>query len=214
MPARINCVSLGLVELIQSLETIAGVHGLGRIDMVENQLAGIKSREVYEAPAAVLLHTARKELQEFVTSRDLERLTSDLGVKYADLVYNGSWYTPTREAIDALVAKVSKPSPTIRLKPSWRLSRGRQAGGDTGSKFELRSSKLNLMALWSGGSILLLTDVFACGKSLRRSTADRRRHHRQQRVPGAGARACSPPPSRSIVDSLAAIRQAVAPIHR
>jgi len=117
VPAKINGVAMHLVELIQSLETIAGVHGVGRIDMVENQLAGIKSREVYEAPAAVLLHTARKELQEFVTSRDLERLTSDLGVKYADLVYNGSWYTPTREAIDALVAKVQQTvTGTIRLK--------------------------------------------------------------------------------------------------
>jgi argininosuccinate synthase len=144
VPARINGVSLGLVELIQSVETIAGVHGVGRIDMVENQLAGIKSREVYEAPAAVLLHTARKELQEFVTSRDLERLTSELGVKYADLVYNGSWYTPTREAIDALVAKVQQTvTGTIRLKLFKGDCRvvGRRAGISEvrSSNFEVRS---------------------------------------------------------------------------
>ncbi len=96
---------MSLVELIQSLETIAGAHGVGRVDMVENRLVGIKSREIYEAPAAVVLHTAHRELQAFVTPRDLERLTSELGVKYADLVYNGLWYTPTREAIDALVAE-------------------------------------------------------------------------------------------------------------
>ncbi|HEY7473687.1 MAG TPA: argininosuccinate synthase [Vicinamibacterales bacterium] len=117
VPVKINGVAMSLVELIQSLETIAGDHGVGRVDMVENRLVGIKSREIYEAPAAVALHAAHRELQKFVTPRDLERLTAELGVKYADLVYNGLWYTPTREAIDALVAKVQeKVSGIIRLK--------------------------------------------------------------------------------------------------
>jgi len=117
VPVKINDVSMGLVELIQSLATIAGGHGIGRIDMVENRLVGIKSREIYEAPAAVALHTAHRELQSFVTPRDLERLTSDLAVRYADLVYNGLWYTPTREAIDALVAKVQeRVTGVIRLR--------------------------------------------------------------------------------------------------
>jgi argininosuccinate synthase len=117
VPVKINGVAMSLVELIQSLETIAGDHGVGRVDMVENRLVGIKSREIYEAPAAVALHAAHRELQKFVTPRDLERLTAELGVKYADLVYNGLWYTPTREAIDALVAKVQeKVTGVIRLK--------------------------------------------------------------------------------------------------
>jgi argininosuccinate synthase len=117
VPVKINDVSMGLVELIQSLETIAGGHGIGRIDMVENRLVGIKSREVYEAPAAVALHAAHRELQSLVTPRDLERLTSDLAVRYADLVYNGLWYTPTREAIDALVGKVQeRVTGVIRLR--------------------------------------------------------------------------------------------------
>jgi argininosuccinate synthase len=106
VPAKINGVAMGLVELIQSLETIAGVHGVGRIDMVENRSGGDKSREIYEAPAAVVLHTAHRELQAFVTPRDLERLTSELGVRYADLVYKGLWFTATREAIDSLVRHV------------------------------------------------------------------------------------------------------------
>ena len=117
VPVKINGVAMSLVELIQSLETIAGDHGVGRIDMVQNRLVGIKSREIYEAPAAVALHAAHRELQKFVTPRDLERLTAELAVKYADLVYNGLWYTPTREAIDALVAKVQeKVTGVIRLK--------------------------------------------------------------------------------------------------
>jgi argininosuccinate synthase len=117
VPVAINGVSLSLVELISSLETIAGAHGIGRIDMLENRLGGTKSREIYEAPAAVLLHAAHSELQKYVTPRDLARLASELGVKYADLVYNGLWHTPTREAIDALVAKVQdRVTGAIRLK--------------------------------------------------------------------------------------------------
>jgi argininosuccinate synthase len=117
VPVGINGVSLSPVELINSLETIAGAHGVGRIDMLENRLGDTKSREIYEAPAAVLLHAAHNELQKYVTPRDLARLASDLGVKYADLVYNGHWYTPTREAIDALVAKVQeRVTGAIRLK--------------------------------------------------------------------------------------------------
>jgi argininosuccinate synthase len=117
VPIAINGVSMSLVELIGSLETIAGAHGIGRIDMLENRLGGTKSREIYEAPAAVLLHAAHKELQTYVTSRELARLAGDLGVKYADLVYNGLWYSPMREAIEALVGKVQeRVTGAIRLK--------------------------------------------------------------------------------------------------
>jgi argininosuccinate synthase len=117
VPVGINGVSMSLVELIGSLETIAGAHGVGRIDMLENRLGGTKSREIYEAPAAVLLHAAHKELQTYVTPRDLARLAIDLGARYAELVYNGGWYSPMREAIDALVSKVQeRVTGAIRLK--------------------------------------------------------------------------------------------------
>ena len=106
-----------IVDLIASLETIAGAHGVGRIDMVENRLVGIKSREIYEAPAAVALHAAHQELEKMVIPRDLERLKHDAGRTYADLVYNGLWFTPTREALDAFTAKIQeRVTGTIRLK--------------------------------------------------------------------------------------------------
>jgi len=117
VPVAINGVAMSLVELIGSLETIAGAHGVGRIDMLENRLGGTKSREIYEAPAAVMLHAAHTELQTYVTSRDLARLAADLGVKYADLVYNGLWYSAMREAIEALVGKVQeRVTGAIRLR--------------------------------------------------------------------------------------------------
>jgi argininosuccinate synthase len=117
VPVAINDVTMGLVELIESLTTIAGGHGVGRIDMVENLVAGIKSREVYEAPAAVVLHAAHQELTSFVSSRDLDRLVRELSVKYADLVYNGHWFTPMREALDAFTATVQeRVTGVVRVK--------------------------------------------------------------------------------------------------
>jgi argininosuccinate synthase len=117
IPTAINGVQMPLVDLIGSLGTIAGAHGVGRIDMVENRLVGIKSREIYEAPAAVALHAAHKELQKLVTTKDLERLSRFVSVQYADIVYNGLWFTPTREALDAFVEKVQeRVTGVVRLK--------------------------------------------------------------------------------------------------
>ena len=117
VPVAVNGVAMPLTELIRSVGTIAGAHGVGRIDVVENRLVGIKSREIYEAPAAVALHAAHRELEGLVVTRDLHRLKRDLAVRYADLVYNGLWFTPTREAIDAFVASVQpRVTGTVRVK--------------------------------------------------------------------------------------------------
>jgi len=117
VPVSVNGVAMPLTELIDSLETIAGVHGVGRIDMVENRLVGLKSREIYEAPAGSVLHAAHRELEGLVVPRDLHRLKQRLSQEYADLVYNGLWFSPTREAIDAFVQKVQeRVTGTVRLK--------------------------------------------------------------------------------------------------
>jgi argininosuccinate synthase len=116
-PTAINGVAMPLLDLIASLGTIAGAHGVGRIDMVENRLVGIKSREIYESPAAVVLHAAHKELQKLVTTKDLDRIARYVSLQYADLVYNGLWFTPTREALDAFVEKVQeRVTGDVRLK--------------------------------------------------------------------------------------------------
>jgi len=117
VPVRANGVEMPLLELIESLEIIAGAHGVGRIDVVENRLAGIKAREVYEAPAAVVLHTAHKELEKLVIPRELERVKHDLSRIYADLVYGGLWFSHTRQTIDAFVAAIQpRVSGSVRLK--------------------------------------------------------------------------------------------------
>ncbi len=117
VPTKVNGVNMPFTELINSLETIAGAHGIGRIDMVENRLVGIKSREIYEAPAACVLHTAHRELEALVIPRDLERLKVSLSKAYADLVYDGLWFSVTRESIDAFVASIQKRvSGIVRVK--------------------------------------------------------------------------------------------------
>jgi argininosuccinate synthase len=130
VPVAVNGVAMPLMEIIASVATIAGAHGVGRIDMVENRLVGIKSREIYEAPAAVVLHQAHRELENLVSPRDLSRIKQELGLKYADLVYNGLWFSPVREAIDALVATIQpRVAGTVRLKLLKGASRvvGRQS---------------------------------------------------------------------------------------
>jgi argininosuccinate synthase len=117
VPKAVNGVTMSMLELVESLSTIAGAHGVGRVDMIENRLVGIKSREVYEAPAAIVLHAAHRDLEGLVTPRDLERVKRDLAVRYADMVYNGLWFSPMREAIDAFVAKVQEHvTGAVRLK--------------------------------------------------------------------------------------------------
>ena len=139
VPTRINGVAMPLTELITSLETIAGTHGVGRIDMFENRLVGIKSREIYEAPAAVVLHAAHKELETIVVPRDLERLTAEMARVYADLVYSGLWFTPTREAIDAFVAAIQ---PRVTGLVRAKLFKGRCVIVGRRSHFSLYSQAL------------------------------------------------------------------------
>jgi argininosuccinate synthase len=108
VPVAVNGVSMPFTDVIASVGTIAGDHGVGRVDMIENRLVGIKTREVYEAPAAVVLHLAHGDLESFVSPRDLQRVKQEMAARYADMVYDGAWYSPVRGAMDAFVAKVQE----------------------------------------------------------------------------------------------------------
>ena len=94
VPVAVDGEELGLVELIGRAAALAGAHGVGRIDMIENRLVGIKSREVYETPAAALLLTAFAGVEELVCDRDLAHMKAELAARYATLVYNGLWFSP------------------------------------------------------------------------------------------------------------------------
>jgi argininosuccinate synthase len=106
VPIRANGIEMGFLELIESLETIAGSHGVGRIDAGENGPTGLRSRQIVEAPAAVVLHSAHRELEQLVIGDDLQRLKHDVARTYAELIENGRWFSHTREALDAFVAAI------------------------------------------------------------------------------------------------------------
>src|SRR5438034_1102572 len=117
MPVAVNNVPLGPVELLESLNALAGEHGVGRADVVEDRLVGMKSRGVYETPGGTLLHAAHRELEQLVLDRRTLRLKDELALRYADLVYDGRWWTPERDALDAAVASTQKRvTGAVRLK--------------------------------------------------------------------------------------------------
>jgi argininosuccinate synthase len=117
VPVGINGVPMPLVELIESLDTIAGTHGIGRLDVIEERSPSVRSRRIHEAPAAVALHLAHEELQRLVTSFGLYRLTSTIALEYAAMVQQGDWYSSKRGAMDALIAHVQQAvTGMIRLK--------------------------------------------------------------------------------------------------
>ncbi len=101
VPVALDGKKMGLVALIEKLNDVAGEYKVGRTDVIENRLVGIKSREIYEAPAAVVLMSAHRELENLVLDRDLIHYKKSLSIKYGELAYNGLWFSSTREALDA-----------------------------------------------------------------------------------------------------------------
>jgi len=108
IPVAVNGRALGPVALVQTLNTIAGRNGVGRVDIVENRLVGMKSRGVYEAPAATLLYAAHRELESLVLDRETAHAKELIGPRYAELVYFGQWHAPLRRALDAFVNEIQK----------------------------------------------------------------------------------------------------------
>ncbi|HUL44628.1 MAG TPA: argininosuccinate synthase [Bacteroidota bacterium] len=105
------------VEILHLLNDIGGACGVGRIDLVENRLVGIKSREIYEAPAATILHFAHTELERLTLDKSVFHLKRQLSQEYANLVYNGLWFTSLRQALDAFVNQTQKTvTGTVRVK--------------------------------------------------------------------------------------------------
>ncbi len=91
------------IDLISKLNDLGGRHGIGQVDMVENRLVGIKSRGVYETPGGTILYAAHRELERLVLDRETLHYKEQVALKYADLVYDGRWFTPLRKALDAFV---------------------------------------------------------------------------------------------------------------
>jgi argininosuccinate synthase len=109
VPVSVNGERLGPAALVQRLNEIGGRHGVGRVDVVENRLVGIKSRGVYETPGVTLLHLAARAIESLTLDREALHLRDELSPKYAEMAYSGSWYTPEREALQVLIDKIAEP---------------------------------------------------------------------------------------------------------
>jgi argininosuccinate synthase len=103
VPVSLNGVELSAVELVSQLRDLGAAYGVGRLDLIENRVVGIKSREVYETPAAVILHTAHSELERLILDKETFRYKQDVSNKMANLIYDGLWYSPLFKSLCAFV---------------------------------------------------------------------------------------------------------------
>ncbi|HEY6548545.1 MAG TPA: argininosuccinate synthase, partial [Vicinamibacteria bacterium] len=122
VPVSIDGKRLGPVALVESLNATAGAHGVGRLDLVENRLVGIKSRGVYETPAGTVLHVAHRELERLVLDRNTLHFKQSVSVRYAQLIYDGLWFSTLREALAAFVDETEKE---VTGEVRMRLFKGR-----------------------------------------------------------------------------------------
>jgi argininosuccinate synthase len=107
-PTAIDGRAVTMLEAVQELNARAGAHGIGRLDMVEDRLVGIKSREVYECPGAIALITAHQELENVTVERDLARFKRSVDQRWAELVYDGLWFSPLKRALDEFIGVASR----------------------------------------------------------------------------------------------------------
>jgi argininosuccinate synthase len=105
------------LAVMQTLNKLGGKHGIGRVDIVENRFVGMKSRGVYETPGGAVLHFAHRQIESLTMDREVMHLRDSLIPKYAELVYNGFWFSPEREALQALVTETQRNvTGLVRLK--------------------------------------------------------------------------------------------------
>lgn len=139
IPVALNGKKLSGIELIEKLNEIGGANGVGRLDLVENRLVGIKSREVYEAPAATILHFAHRELERLTLDKETMHYKAKIAHDYADIIYNGLWFTPLKTALDAFVNESQK---TVSGLVKVKLYKGNVEIAGRTSPYSLYDTKL------------------------------------------------------------------------
>jgi argininosuccinate synthase len=160
VPTAIDGSTVTVLEAIEQLNQRAGAQGVGRLDMVEDRLVGIKSREVYEAPGAIALITAHQELEDLTVERDLRRFKFSVEQRWTELVYDGLWFSPLRQSLDAFIDSAQRHvtgDVRLRLHGGRAVPNGRRGQGslydfdlatyDTGDTFDQSLSK-GFVQLW------------------------------------------------------------------
>jgi argininosuccinate synthase len=139
VPVALNGEKMSMTDIILKLNVIGGKHGIGLLDLVENRLVGMKSRGVYETPAGTILYKAHKVLETICLDKLTSHKKQELAITYGELVYNGQWYTPLREALAAFVDKTQeRVTGTVKLK----LYKGNMINAGVWSDYSLYSEKI------------------------------------------------------------------------
>lgn len=139
VPQSVNGKEMKVSDIIRELNALGGKHGIGIVDIVENRVVGMKSRGVYETPGGTILMEAHQQLEELILDRDTYTVKKDLGNKFADVVYEGKWFTPLREALEAFV-KVTQEYVTGEVK--FKLYKGNIIRMGTTSPYSMYSESI------------------------------------------------------------------------
>ena len=126
---------------MQSLNKLGGKHGIGRVDMVENRFVGMKCRGVYETPGGAILHFAHRQMETLTMDREVMHLRDSLIPRYSALVYNGFWFSPEREALQALVTETQKRRDRTRCAETLQRQHHRRRPQIVRRAFTIRTSR-------------------------------------------------------------------------
>ena len=139
VPTSVNGKKMKVADIITELNRLGGKHGIGIIDIVENRVVGMKSRGVYETPGGTILMEAHRQLEELVLDRDTMTVKKDMGNKLAQVVYEGKWFTPLREAIQAFVTSTQE---YVTGEVKFKLYKGNIIKAGTTSPYSLYNESL------------------------------------------------------------------------
>ena len=139
IPVSLNGKSMKVSEIITELNALGGKHGIGIVDIVENRVVGMKSRGVYETPGGTILMEAHQQLEELVLDRATMEVKKDMGNKFAQIVYEGKWFTPLREAVQAFVTSTQE---YVTGEVKFKLYKGNIIKAGTTSPYSLYNESL------------------------------------------------------------------------
>ena len=140
IPKSVNGKQMKVADIIRELNRLGGAHGIGIVDIVENRVVGMKSRGIYETPGGTILYAAHQQLEELILDRDTYTMKKDMGNKFADLVYEGKWFTPLREAEQAFIESTQK---YVTGEVKFRLYKGNIIKNGTTSPYSLYNEELS-----------------------------------------------------------------------
>lgn len=138
-PTSINGEKMKVSDIIRKLNELGGKHGIGIVDIVENRVVGMKSRGVYETPGGTILYEAHQQLEELILDRETTTTKLDMGNKFAQIVYEGKWFTPLREAVQAFIESTQE---NVTGEVKFKLYKGNIIKAGTTSPYSLYNESI------------------------------------------------------------------------